>query len=132
MISVPYGGFRLRKVGLTEAQLQQDQTRNEVTASIAVQYLSVLRAEASLQTTRANVTLAQALLELAKDQKNAGTGTGIELTRAEVQLANARQQLIEADLERRKTQLQLLKTIGLPLDTTVEFNERSEFCPIDS
>ena len=121
--------FQASKVGLTEAQLQQDQTRNEVTASIAVQYLSVLRAEASLQTARANVALAQALWELAENQKNAGTGTGIELTRAEVQLANARQQRIEAELERRKTQLQLLKTIGLPLDTTVEFNEQLNFAP---
>jgi outer membrane protein len=122
--------FQASKAGVTEAQLQQDQTRNEVTASIALQYLSVLRSEASLLTARANVALAQALLELAKDQKNAGTGTGIELTRADVQLSNARQQLIEADLERRKTQLQLLKTIGLPLDTTVEFNERLSFVPL--
>ena len=122
--------FQASKVGLTEAQLQQDQTRNEVTAAIAFQYLSVLRAEASLQSARANVALAEALLALAKDQKNAGTGTGIEVTRAEVQLANVRQQLIEADLERRNTQLQLLKTIGLALDTTVEFNERLNFVPL--
>ena len=122
--------YQASKVGLTEAQLQQDQTRNEVTSSIAVQYLSVLRAEASLQAAQANVALAENLLALAKDQKNAGTGTGIEVTRAEVQLANATQQQIETDLERRKTQLQLLKTIGMPLDTVVEFDERLNFIPL--
>lgn len=122
--------FQASKVGQTEAGLQQDQTRNEMTAVIAIQYLSVLRAEASLQAARANVALAEALWTLAKDQKAAGTGTGIELTRAEVQLASARQQLIEADLERRRTQLQLLKTIGLPLDTTAEFSEQLSFVPL--
>ena len=122
--------FQASKAGLTEAQLQQDFSRNEVTAAIASQYLSVLRAEASLQAARANVALAEALLELARDQKKAGTGTGIEVTRAEVQLSHEQQQLLVTELERRKAQLQLLKVIGLALDTIVDFSERLNFVPL--
>ena len=45
--------------------------------------------------------LSQALLKLAQQQKEAGTGTGIEVTRAQVQLANDRQRLIVAENDRR-------------------------------
>ena len=124
--------FQASKSGLTEAQLQQDHSRNEVTASIAAQYLAVLLADARLQAARANVTLAEALVELARDQKKTGTGTGIEVTRAEVQLANERQQLLVADHEQRKSRLQLLKGIGLTLDTSVELNEQLNFIPLAS
>jgi outer membrane protein TolC len=71
--------------------------------------------------------LSQALLQLAQRQKNAGTGTGIEVTRAEVQLANDRQRLIRAENDRRRAILQLLKTMGLTLDTDVEPTDKLDF-----
>ena len=42
----------------------------------------------ALDTARSNVELSEALLKLAQNQKTAGTGTGIEVTRAQVQLSN--------------------------------------------
>jgi len=41
-----------------------------------------------VETAQSNVTLAEAVLKQAENQKAAGTGTGIEITRAKVQLAN--------------------------------------------
>ena len=59
-------------------------TRDQVTDQVARAYLTGLRAEASLETAKANVELSEALLKLAQSQKAAGTGTGIEITRADV------------------------------------------------
>ena len=59
-------------------------------------YLACLRTDADRDTAQANVELSTALLQLAQRQKTAGTGTGIDVTRAEVQLANDRQRLIRA------------------------------------
>ena len=49
-----------------------------------------------METAKANVALSEAVLKQAENQKSAGTGTGIEITRARVQLANDRQRLLVA------------------------------------
>ena len=54
-----------------------------------------------VDTAQANITLSQAVLNQAENQKGAGTGTGIEITRARVQLANDQQRLLVAENARR-------------------------------
>jgi outer membrane protein len=122
--------YRASKASLTAARAENDATRNQVSEDIARDYLLCLRAEAVLETARANVELSEALLQLAQRQRNAGTGTGIEVTRAESQLANDRQRLIGAANDRARAVLQLLKTMGLNLAATVEFTSKLEYNPI--
>ena len=76
-------------------------------------------------------TLAQAVLEQAQNQKNIGTGTGIEVTRARVQLSNEQQRLLVAGNERRRTRLQLLREVGLRLDTDVELTDMLTYNPVE-
>ena len=52
--------------------------------------------DADVEARRPTWTLAEAVLKQAENQKAAGTGTGIEITRARVQLANDRQRLLVA------------------------------------
>jgi outer membrane protein TolC len=107
-------------------------TRNSVSDEIARDYLACLLADANRSTAQANVELSQALLKLAQQQKDAGTGTGIEVTRAEVQLANDRQSLIRADNDRTRASLTLLRAIGLKMDAPVSFSNKLEFKPVDT
>jgi len=107
-------------------------TRNSVSDEVARDYLACLLAEANRTTARANVELSEALLKLARQQKDAGTGTGIEVTRAEVQLANDRQSLIRADNDRNRAVLVLLKAVGLKMDIPVEFSSKLEFKPVEA
>jgi outer membrane protein TolC len=107
-------------------------TRNSVSDEVARDYLACLLAEANRTTARANVELSEALLKLARQQKDAGTGTGIEVTRAEVQLANDRQSLIRADNDRNRAVLVLLKAVGLKMDIPVEFSSKLEFKPVQA
>jgi outer membrane protein len=102
-----------------------------VTDQVARAYLAGLRAQASLDTESANVELSETLLRLAQQQKAAGTGTGIEITRAEVQLANDRQALLVAENDVDRTHLQLLKVIGLKLENPVELTDRLGFIPVE-
>ena len=46
-------------------------------------YLAAVRADADVEAAKANVALSEAVLKQAEDQKAAGTGTGIEITRAQ-------------------------------------------------
>jgi outer membrane protein TolC len=95
-------------------------------------YLGALKADADIEAARANVELAGALVELAESQKRAGTGTGIETTRARVQLANERQRLLVAQNQARAARFQLLRALGAPQDTRLELTETLRFEPTDT
>jgi outer membrane protein len=124
--------FQASKASLGAVKSENDTTKNSVSDEVAHDYLACLRADSVRDTARANVELSEALLQLAQRQRTAGTGTGIEVTRAEVQLANDRQRLIQAEDDRARTILQLLKAMGLPLDSPVDFTDKLEFHPVET
>ncbi|HSW50037.1 MAG TPA: TolC family protein, partial [Bryobacteraceae bacterium] len=105
------------RVAVQVAGSESDAARDQAARLTAFQYLAAVRAAARVTSTEADVRLADSLVELATNQKNAGTGTGIEVTRAKVQLSQARQQLLLARNDLRQAQFELLRTIGLPLTT---------------
>jgi outer membrane protein TolC len=78
------------------------------------------------------VDLSEALLRLAQSQKDAGTGTGIEVTRAQVQLANDNQRLTVAENNRRRAILQLLRAMGLTLTTDVQLTDKLSYETVDT
>ena len=79
---------------------------------------------------QADVRLAEAVLKQAENQKGAGTGTGIEVTRAKVQLANEKQHLLVVENERSKAYLQLLRAMGLNLATELELTDKLSYEPV--
>ena len=94
--------YKAAKASLAAVRLDNDTTRNQVSEDVTHAYLACLRTDAVRDTAQANVELSEALLALARRTVAAGTGTGIEVTRAEVQLANNRQLLIRAGNERTR------------------------------
>jgi outer membrane protein TolC len=124
--------FQASRVGVSAARSDIRNTDEQVAAQVARAYLAAVKADTGLETAQANVTLSEALLTQANNQKTAGTGTGIEITRARVQLANDRQQLLVAQNARRAAHLQLLRVIGLRLDTEIELTDRLEYSPVDA
>lgn len=123
--------FQAARITVQAVKAEAQGTRNQVADQTARAYLAALRAEASLDTAKANVELSQALVKLAGNQKAAGTGTGIEITRAQVQLANDRQRLTIAINERERTHLQLLRVLGLELGGEVELTDKLAYKPVD-
>lgn len=110
---------------------ERSSTDNSVSAAVAKAYLAALRAHATVEAYQANVGLAEAVLKQAENQKSAGTGTGIEVTRAKVQLANERQHLLVVQNERNKAYLQLLRVMGLNLATELELTDKLSYEPAD-
>jgi outer membrane protein len=111
-----------KAVGATKSE--QEHATNEVSALVAKSYVAAVRADADVEASNADVALAQALLTQAQRQKDAGTGLGIEVTRQKVKLADSTQHLLEAQNERTKSHLQLLRVIGLRLDTEIELTDK--------
>ena len=114
------------------ARSDRDNTAEEVGAQVAKAYLAALRAAADGDAAQANVELSQALLKQAESLKSAGTGTGIEVTRQRVQLANDNQRLLVTGNEQRRARLQLLKAMNLRLDTEIALTDRLTYTPVDA
>jgi outer membrane protein TolC len=124
--------FQASRVGVSAATQELDSTAERVAAEVARAYLAAVRADADVDTANANITLSEAVLTQAENQKKAGTGTGIEVTRAKVQLANDRQHLLVTENTRRSAHLELLRAMGTPLDTEVKLTDKLGYVPVDA
>ena len=116
--------YQASRSGVEAARGDSFRTQDAVAVDTAKAYVEALRARAALETSQASVELAEALLKLAESQMSAGTGTGIEVTRARVQSSNEQQQRLSAETEFHSALLRLLKLIGLPLSHQVRLTDR--------
>jgi outer membrane protein len=124
--------FQASKLNVNAAKSDSEGNAEQVASTVARAYLAAVKADADVETARSNVTLSEAVLKQAENQKEAGTGTGIEVTRAKVQLANDRQRLLVAENVRRSSMLQLLRAVGLRLDTEVTLTDKLQYLPVDA
>jgi outer membrane protein len=114
-----YRRYRAARQGLVVSEVERRQTENEVAAAVATLYVSLQRAEASIEASRANLDLSQKLFDLAEDQRKAGIATAIDSTRADVALSRQRQQLLVAENRRDSARMALARAIGLDFGATV-------------
>jgi outer membrane protein len=124
--------FQASRASISAAEADKANSEELVAARVARAYLSAIRADADVEMAQANVTLAKAVLTQAENQKKAGTATGIEITRARVQLANDRQRLLVAENARRSAHLQLLRAMNRQLDMELDLTDKLGYAPIDS
>ena len=71
-------------------------TREQVILLVVSQYIGTLRSAADVLASQSRVELAQALYNQAADLQKEGVGTGIDTLRANVELQNENQRLLEA------------------------------------
>src|SRR5262249_9961700 len=88
-------------------------TREQVILLVVSQYIGTLRAVANVEASRSRVDLAQALYDQAADLQKEGVGTGIDTLRANVELQNEKQRLIEAENNREASLYGLSKLLNL-------------------
>ena len=82
-------------------------------------YVRAMRADADLRARRADSLLATELLRIAQSQLQAGTGVGLDVTRARAQLAATRASLISSRNARDHAHLDLLRALALPVGTDI-------------
>jgi outer membrane protein len=124
--------YQSSRAAVRAAQADRNNTDEAVSATVAKAYLAALRANTDVEAYQANVALAEAVLKQTQNQKNAGTGTGIEVTRSKVELSNEQQRLLVVQNERNKAYLQLLRAMGLNLATRLELTDTLTYTPVDA
>ena len=88
-------------------------TREQVILLVVSQYIGTLRAVANVEASQSRVELAQALYDQAADLQKEGVGTGIDTLRANVELQNEKQRLLEAENERETSLYGLSRLLNL-------------------
>lgn len=108
--------WRAARTGIEVATLDAEATKRDTMATVGLLYMEALRAEAAVKASEANIELNRQLLKLAQDRKAAGLATGLDVTRAQVQLENEKQRLLVAQNQSDRTKLNLIRSIGIDFE----------------
>ncbi len=109
------------------AKANSNSTREQVILLVVSQYIGTLRAVANVEASKSRVELAQALYDQAADLQKEGVGTGIDTLRANVELQNEKQRLIEAENERDSSLFGLSKLLNLDPRQKIELADALGF-----
>ena len=102
-------------------------TREQVILLTVSQYIGTLRAMANVQASQSRVDLAQALYDQAADLQKEGVGTGIDTLRANVELQNEKQRLLEAQNDRETLLYGLSRLLNLDPRQKIELADALNF-----
>jgi outer membrane protein TolC len=118
-----YRTFKASELSVNAGKLDERDARDLIVRSVAAIYLQAQSADARVDAAQSRVTDSNRLLKLAKDKHDAGTATGVDVLRAQVQLANDNQALLVARNELQQSLLSLARNLGLNPGTPLELAE---------
>jgi len=96
------------------ADLSYQDSRDIVAFVVTQLYLQAAASSSRIETTQAQLAVAESLFQQATDQKKAGVVPGIDVLRAQVQVQAERHRVIAAKNDFEKNKLNLGRVIGLP------------------
>jgi outer membrane protein TolC len=121
---------RMEDENIKAAEFSYRNTRDQVVLVCASLYLQAVAGSSRIEAVRAQLATAQALYNLAVDQKKAGIAAGIDVLRTNVELQEQQQRLIVAEAEFEKEKLSLARAIGLPLGQGLTLSEPISYAPL--
>ena len=125
-----YRNWKAAEVLAESGKLDYQNARDLVIRSIASLYLSGQAAAARVEAGQSRVTASDALYRLAKDRHDSGVATGVDVLRAQVELANDKQVLLAAQNQYKQTLLSLARNIGMTPGTPLQLAEPLAFEPL--
>jgi outer membrane protein len=124
--------YQSGRTGVEIARFQESVAEEQVATATTVDYIEALRAAQAVEAAQANLELAEALLKLAKDQRNAGVATGVDVARAATRVAQIEVRLSRAQTESEEARLRLQRLIGLPQGSPLTLTDVLRVTPEDS
>lgn len=113
-----WGDWRRAQSGQAAARVASSEeraAREQVASAAALAYLEALRAARAVAAAQADLEASEALRKLARDRKEQGAATGVDVVRAEARAADAGAAVLRAKVAEREAQLLLKRVVGLPL-----------------
>jgi len=125
-----YRQFKASQTALDAGKMDFQDARDLVVRSVAALYLNAESADARTRAAQSRVADATVLFKLARDKHDAGTATGVDVLRAQVQLANDKQALLVARNDYKQSLLALARNIGMSPGTQLELAETLQYRPL--
>jgi outer membrane protein len=119
--------YQAGREGVKQARADERTAREIVVQATVNQYLLILQALANRDAAQSRVELAQRLYEQATQLQKTGIGLNIDTTRANVELQNEKQTLIDADTATRTTKYQLAALLDLPRGQEIGVTDHLNF-----
>jgi outer membrane protein TolC len=121
--------YQATRYGVRLAEQQRRLAEQQISTATTLAYIGLLDAGQSVAAAESNVQLAQRLLDLAVNQRNAGIATGLDVARAETRLASQQVQLAQVRTDLDTARLNLLRMIGAPLYGQMSPADAMRFSP---
>src|SRR5580698_1875366 len=124
--------FRSAQESQRAAQLSIMDARDLVVQATASAYLQIVADASRVEAIRSQVATSQALYDRAVDQQNAGTASGIDVLRSQVELKQQQQRLLAQRNQFDRDKLALGRVIGFPPGQEFNLSETAPFSPLTS
>jgi outer membrane protein TolC len=125
-----YRGLKASELAVDAGKLDDRDARDLIVRVIAGLYLNAQSAAARVEAAQSRVRDSDALLKLARDKHDTGTATGVDVLRAEVQLANDKQAVLVAENQYKQSLLSLARNLGMNPATPLELAEPLRYQPL--
>lgn len=125
-----YRACKASEDAVQAGKLNYQDARDLIIRVVAGLYLDAQSAAARTDAAQSRVNDSEALYQLAKSKHDAGTATGVDVLRAQVQLANDKQSLLAAQNQYKQALLALARNIGMSPATPLELSEPLQFQPL--
>ena len=125
-----YRNLKASERAVDAGKMDLQDARDLIVRVIAGLYLNAQSAAARATAAESRVTDSTTLYKLAKDKHDTGTATGVDVLRAEVQLANDKQALLIANNQYKQSLLALARNLGMDPGTPMELAEPLAYKPL--
>ncbi|NBB80508.1 MAG: TolC family protein [Verrucomicrobia bacterium] len=117
-----YADYRIARLNYAIEQLDFEVAMQDILEQAVMLYFTQLRDLRSVEIAEGNLARERALLDLARQQFEAGAAIKIDVTRADVRVATERRALMEAEIAVENSILELKALLDIDLDQPVELD----------
>ena len=117
--------------GIAAAQSGTEEVRDQITGRVARLYFQAQRDASAVETAQSLVVTAESTLKEIDNRNSQGQALGLDVSRARVEVAAAKQNLLRAQLEKARTDIDLLNAMNRDLNTPLNLTDPLTFAAQD-
>jgi outer membrane protein len=119
------------RAGIAAAQTETDEVRDQIAGRVARLYFQAQRDASAVETAQALIVATESTLKEIGNRNAEGDALGVDVSQARVDVAAAKQNLFRAQLERARTEIELLNAMNRDLNTPLELTDPLTFAAQD-
>jgi outer membrane protein len=119
------------RAGVVAARTETDEVRDQIAGRVARLYFQAQRDASAVETAAALVVTAESTLKELGNRNAEGQALGLDVSQARVDMAAAKQDMLKAQLERARTEIDLLNAMNRDLNTPLELTDPLTFAAQD-